>query len=106
VFKTLRRLEILEANKSAPVWWIPDDSFACKPTGENCRLYARRSAPGITSIDRRCPQFRQPVGNESSIIRKALMEEPCEAGFLDDLERACPEHLPVIERIVGELLDQ
>jgi hypothetical protein len=41
-------------------------------------------------MNRRCPQFRRPVGNESSVILEALMEEPGKAGLLDDMERARP----------------
>jgi hypothetical protein len=97
VFKALRRLQILEASESAAVWQVTSDGIADKPAWKNRRLYAWRYAPGIPRIDRWRPQFRRPIGDKSSVIFKALMEEPGKAGFLDDMERAGSEHLPVIE---------
>jgi hypothetical protein len=97
VFKTLWRLEILEAGKSATVWRVASDGVAGKPAGENSRLDAWRDTSGISTINRRCSQFRRPVGNEPSVILEALMKEPSKSWFFDGVERACPEHLPMIE---------
>jgi hypothetical protein len=97
VFKALWRLEILEAGKSATVWRVASDCVAGKPAGENSRLDAWRDTSGISTINRRCSQFRRPVGNEPSVILEALMKEPSKSWFFDGVERACPEHLPMIE---------